>query len=247
MLALLLHVHVLGLLHPHAALVWPDGAVTPVEARAGARYGERGFSVLVDGLPKRAYAGSLEVHAGDRELDLVNVVELEEYVASVVGSELGEDSPQAARDALAVVARTWALGHQGSLCDTTRCQLYLGRARAVPVTLREVLYTSSGRLAPALHFASCGGRTADARDVWPNATEADREAGVAVADGCKAGGPTTERPAGRRSKDGRILRGRGRGHGVGLCQEGAARLASRGRTAHQILSLYFPRLRALAF
>lgn len=246
-LALLVHVHVLGLLHPHAAQVWPDAAVTPVEARPGEHYGERRFAVRVDGLPKREYAGTLEVSAKDGELEFIDVVELEDYVASVVGSELGAGAGQAARDALGVVARTYALLHRDALCDTTHCQLYLGAARRVRVLLREALVTMSGRLAPALHFAACGGRTANAADVWPLAGEDDREAGIAVADGCLAGGTTTELPAGGRSKDGRILRGRGRGHGVGLCQEGAARLASRGLSPHQILSLYFPRLRPLAF
>ncbi len=38
-----------------------------------------------------------------------------------------------------------------------------------------------------------------------------------------------------------LLEGTGHGHGVGLCQAGAATLASQGRTAEQILGRYFPR------
>ena len=37
-----------------------------------------------------------------------------------------------------------------------------------------------------------------------------------------------------------VLEGKGSGHGVGLCQRGAARWASRGDTAAQILRRYFP-------
>lgn len=37
-----------------------------------------------------------------------------------------------------------------------------------------------------------------------------------------------------------LFHGRGWGHGVGLCQKGAAVMASEGRTAAQILSQYFP-------
>ncbi len=40
--------------------------------------------------------------------------------------------------------------------------------------------------------------------------------------------------------DGFHLRGRGWGHGVGLCQTGAAVMAIRGATAREILSFYFP-------
>lgn len=37
-----------------------------------------------------------------------------------------------------------------------------------------------------------------------------------------------------------LLRGRGEGHGVGLCQAGARELAARGFSARQILGVYFP-------
>lgn len=37
-----------------------------------------------------------------------------------------------------------------------------------------------------------------------------------------------------------LFHGRGWGHGVGLCQQGAAAMASQGRSVRQILQLYFP-------
>ena len=37
-----------------------------------------------------------------------------------------------------------------------------------------------------------------------------------------------------------LFHGRGWGHGVGLCQKGAAAMAAQGRTSHQILDQYFP-------
>jgi stage II sporulation protein D len=40
--------------------------------------------------------------------------------------------------------------------------------------------------------------------------------------------------------DGVILQGRGWGHGVGLCQWGAAELARLGLKAHEILAVYYP-------
>ncbi len=39
--------------------------------------------------------------------------------------------------------------------------------------------------------------------------------------------------------DGFVLRGRGWGHGVGLCQIGAATMAARGYTYRQILAHYY--------
>lgn len=38
-----------------------------------------------------------------------------------------------------------------------------------------------------------------------------------------------------------LLEGQGHGHGVGLCQSGAALLARQGWTAEQLLAHYFPR------
>jgi peptidoglycan hydrolase-like amidase len=262
LLALLVQVHILALLHPHAALVWPDGAAQPQAVQVGERYGVRRFAVQVAGLPRREYAGTLEVRQGSGELDLVDVVELEDYAASVAGSELGLHAPQEALEAVGVVARSFALSrlaakaapgplqhhgrlpaHDGALCDTTHCQLYLGTSRAAHLALRELLISSDGAVAPALHFASCGGTTASAQSVWPQARPADREAGVAVRDGCPPDRHSAEPPRGTLTADGRISRGRGRGHGVGLCQEGAIRLATKGLSAHLILSRYFPRLR----
>jgi len=36
-----------------------------------------------------------------------------------------------------------------------------------------------------------------------------------------------------------ILRGKGYGHGVGLCQEGAMEMATRGNTFQQIIEFYY--------
>ena len=42
-----------------------------------------------------------------------------------------------------------------------------------------------------------------------------------------------------------VLNGKGWGHGVGLCQIGAAVMASRGKGYHEILGHYYPGTRAL--
>lgn len=225
MLALLLHVQILGLLHPHSALVWPRGAAEPVQARPGAIYGERGFEVELPNLPRRAYRGRLRVEDGGTELRLVNEVELEDYVASVVGAEI-DAAPAAARDALAIVARSFAIRAEraGHLCDTTHCQWYRGVERADIASARrtrgEILLLQDGRPAPVFHSQDCGGTTA----VWPSAGPDELQASNRAPDTHLPGLP------------------KGSGHGVGLCQRGAAFLATKGASAHQILTRYFPRL-----
>lgn len=37
-----------------------------------------------------------------------------------------------------------------------------------------------------------------------------------------------------------VIHGRGLGHGVGLCQKGAAAMAAKGASFHEILARYFP-------
>ncbi len=170
----------------------------------------------------------MRVEDAGSELRLINEVELEEYVASVVGAEI-DAAPAAAREALAIVARTFAVRAEkaGHLCDTTHCQWYRGTSGADIESARrtegEILQLDDGRPAPAFHSQDCGGSTARAHDVWPGA------------------GPDEER-ASIRSPDTHLPGPRGTGHGVGLCQRGAAFLATKGASAHQILRRYFPRL-----
>lgn len=229
-LALLLQVQILGLLHPQAALVWPDGAAQPVEARPGESYGARGFALELRCLPgahcqtvRRAYRGRLRVLDGGSELRLVNEVELEDYVASVVGAEI-DAAPAAAREALAIVARTFAVraGKAGHLCDGAHCQWYRGVQGADLASARrtggEVLLDDTGKPAPAFHSQDCGGGT--------TGTWRPRGGQAAVRT------PDTHLPG----------LARGGGHGVGLCQRGAAFLATKGASAHQIVHRYFPRL-----
>src|SRR5438105_8827771 len=209
MLALLLHVQILGLLHPRRALV--DG----VEAAPGHRYGGARFVVEV-GSFRREYPGALAVDDGGTELRLINEVELEDYVASVVGAEM-DAGPRAAREALAIVVRSFAIrGEQaGHLCDTTHCQWYRGLKGADIESARrtagEVLLSADGRAAPAFHSQDCQGAT---RTGWRSAVRT----------------PDTHPPGLKR----------GHGHGVGLCQRGALFQASKGASAHQILARYFP-------
>ena len=249
MLALLLHVQILGLLHPQGARVWTNLADQPVEARPGESYGKQGFAIEVrcpaqsrcppdSAAGRRAYRGQLRVEDGGSELRLINDVELEDYVASVVGAEI-DAAPAAAREALAIVARTFAVRAEksGHLCDTAHCQWYRGVERADIASARKtsgvVLLLNDGRPAPAFHSQDCGGTT---REGWappgPGAAGRRRNGGLSPAGQASVRTPDTHLPG----------LPRGSGHGVGLCQRGAAFLATKGASAHQIVARYFPRL-----
>lgn len=70
------------------------------------------FPVAVDG---HRYRGTVIVAAApDNTLDIINVVDLEHYLYSVVGSEMASSWPAAALQAQAIVARTYAVAHLGT-------------------------------------------------------------------------------------------------------------------------------------
>lgn len=341
-------VEVLGLFKAREALVESShgaqkvtAAGEQVQVQGGAPLALQRFepgaapvSVTVLGL-SRTFDGSLEVLARKGALVLISELPVESYVASVVSAEAAQDSPEAALDVLAIAVRSFALErmarkstvHLAPLCDQTHCQVFKGREgtsaqgrEAARRTEGVVLLSTDGKVAPALHHAACGGRTADAREVWPDATERDREASVAVDDALPGGGgPACAALPGQpplkwtvRVQEGDLaraiglkaplqlelfrgpggfmqrlvvggkgafgpeelhlalgralgwdtvrsarfgievsrageersflLKGVGHGHGVGLCQRGAAALARKGWGRERILARYYPRL-----
>lgn len=128
----------------------------------------------------RRYAGTLSIalDAEEAGLRLVNRVDLESYVASVVASEYPFDQVEGLR-AQAVIARTYALRIQHrnadrpyDLTDHTASQAYRGlengtdRSReAARATAGEIL-THRGSPIEAVYSASSGGHTADNETVW---------------------------------------------------------------------------------
>jgi stage II sporulation protein D len=109
----------------------------------------------------------------------VETVPLEAYVAAVLPAEIGSHAPDAALEAQAVAARSYALAKSGrhedegaDLCDGTHCQVFQGLARATAATRRAAEVTcglvlaQGGHVIAAPFSANCGGRTARPADVW---------------------------------------------------------------------------------
>lgn len=142
------------------------------------------------------YRGSLRVHRfpNDR-LVLVNVLPLEEYLASVVDSEMPARFPEAARAAQAIIARTYALqqmrdASSAAVYDvfaTQRSQKYLGfeyesggrrlagesaASRKIVESTAGLVCTSRGKLFTAYYAACCGGQTTTGTEIFDDACEA---------------------------------------------------------------------------
>ncbi len=132
------------------------------------------LTLAVNGQP---YRGSILVRrdAGG-ELSVLNIIDLEQYLYSVVGSEVGADTPPAALQAQAIVARTYAVQHLGAhdelgfdLRAGNRDQAYNGvAAESVPVVdavdaTRGVVLVYRGQLVHAYYAACDGGFTSNGR------------------------------------------------------------------------------------
>ncbi len=140
------------------------------------------------------YRGRVQVFRQQRgRLIAVNVVSLEEYVASVLDGEMPADFPTAAREAQAIVARTYALyqtqeSHDHSFFDlyaSTRSQKYLGvqyrdargrrlagesdSSRRACAATSGIVCTYQGRVFSTYYTAACGGKTITGREVFADA------------------------------------------------------------------------------
>src|SRR5207249_6615975 len=115
--------------------------------------------------------GRLEVFRDRGRLVAVNVVDLEDYVAEVVASEVSPAWPAEALKAQAVAARTFAVaqkvaqgpGARAHLGASVLDQVYKGTAHPAPAALKAARATAGevltyGAAPIAAYFsASCGG------------------------------------------------------------------------------------------
>lgn len=108
-------------------------------------------------------------------------IAVNEYIAQVLAGEGQPRAADAAQEALAITARTFAMANRNrhrsegfDLCDTTHCQV----VRPATTITRKAAEVTSGRVLlhqgqPAFVFYSawCGGHTELASQVWPGAVD----------------------------------------------------------------------------
>lgn len=155
-------------------------------------------------------------------------LDFEEYVKGVVPSEIGNALLEACK-AQAVAARTFALYralHKGSITDKSSTDQAFRASRissaypnamlAVEQTAGEVLYYNNKLVETCVYSASNGGRIKSSQECWGGVR------GYLVA------------------KDDPYDTGSGNGHGVGMSQNGAKNMASKGFSYKDILQFYYP-------
>ncbi len=126
-----------------------------------------------------------DIDVADGRLQVVTVLDLDSYVSGVLKGEASVLEAPAARQAMAILARTWALRWKGrhsqqgyDFCSLTHCQVFDPAQaaeeygadspdEAVRSTRGRVL-KFHGELADPYFTACCGGRTEAAGNVWPD-------------------------------------------------------------------------------
>ncbi len=127
---------------------------------------------------QKRFSGKLNIFLLDSEILVVNVLGIEKYLSSVVGSEMPAKWPIEALKAQAIASRTYALKQKGNnlfdIDSTQRNQVYNGLESRTYKTIRAVTSTRSlvlihkNKLINALFHSSSGGMTENSQDVWKN-------------------------------------------------------------------------------
>jgi len=131
-------------------------------------------------LDDREYRGRADIVLDSYgTFSVVNVVDAEDYLYSVLPREMPPASHEESLKSQAVIARTYLLNNLRrhladgfNLCSTPDCQVYGGvssehdsTTKAVDET-RGVVLAHGDELANALFHSTCGGRTASYSDAW---------------------------------------------------------------------------------
>lgn len=133
----------------------------------------------------KPYRGKFEVVVNKRgRLNVINILQMEDYVRGVVANELSPSGfPQLeAIKAQAIAARTYAVRNRGQfasegydLLPTALSQVYGGMSTEHPLSDRAVAETSGiiaaydGKPINALYTSTCGGRTESSENVFSEA------------------------------------------------------------------------------
>ncbi|MCX7697915.1 MAG: SpoIID/LytB domain-containing protein [Candidatus Goldbacteria bacterium] len=126
------------------------------------------------------YRGDFMILVVNKKINLINLINIEEYLYGVVPSEIPTQWHKEALKAQAVAARTYTLKHLDQhrkegfdLCATQHCAVYKGISgenkktnEAVDETIGEVLIDKNEEFIDTFYSHCCGGHTQDVADVW---------------------------------------------------------------------------------
>jgi stage II sporulation protein D len=145
--------------------------------------GNSTFKVSYGHRKERIYDGSLIVNLKNNNIELINKVDMQSYVAGVVESEIGSKGNLEFYKVQAILVRTYALknfekfiNYGYNLTDDVRSQVYFSKSyysnnseiihRAVKLTKDMVIVGQKNSIIDPVFHANSGGQTMKAADVW---------------------------------------------------------------------------------
>lgn len=187
-------------------VLYKSGPIGPTAVSAGSsglKIGKRELAAAnIEIVPNKSpavwvgghqYRGTVRLYRqGGNLVTAVNVLPLEDYVASVVDSEMPAAFPEEARKVQAIVARTYALyqkevAERAAIADlfaSTRSQKYLGyqyrdgnkllagesqAGRSIAAATRGKICHYRGKIFCTYYCAACGGSTVKGTEVFSDA------------------------------------------------------------------------------
>lgn len=138
------------------------------------------LKVKAGGKKSYAYRGTISLAPDRGGLFAVNLVDMEDYLKSVVPCEISTRAPDSAQEAQTIAARTYAIRHldrhgkdeRHQVCDTVHCQVYVGIVREVNAASKAVRKTEgqilsySGSPANTVYHSNCGGYLISSKAAW---------------------------------------------------------------------------------
>ena len=136
--------------------------------------------LTIHGAKTVTYRGCLEVNAFGQQLYFVSIVDIEDYLKSVVPAEISVRAPKSAQEAQAIAARTYAIRNidrhtkkdNYNLCDSIHCQAYLGTTKedepsnnAIKSTVGQILVFNN-EPANTVYHSNCGGYIISSQAAW---------------------------------------------------------------------------------
>lgn len=129
---------------------------------------------------QRKYEDDFEISSDGKQLTVVNLVDINNYLAGVVESEGGGGKHLEYYKVQALMSRTYALKYRGKhkkegfdLCDRVHCQAYHSMLRYTPTidsavikTQDLVLMDEQDSFIDSYFHANCGGQTCEPQYVW---------------------------------------------------------------------------------
>lgn len=126
------------------------------------------------------YRNNIEITNEGNRLKVINLVDMNNYLAGVLESEGGGGRNVEYYKVQALMSRTYAMKHSNrhakekfQLCDGVHCQAYHNKLKHTPTiqlaveqTSGEVIIDQNNNLVNTYFSANCGGQTCDAEYIW---------------------------------------------------------------------------------